>query len=424
MDVRLRRGAVLVSGVLLAAGLQVAATGAVERGAGGVTTRVSVADDEAQANERSAEPAISADGRYVAFVSKATNLVPGDTNRAFDVFVRDRRNGTTRLVSASSSGAPGNLRSGSPSISSDGRFVAFWSYSSNLVTGDTNDAVDVFVRDLQTETTERVSIGDDEAQFDGFSVDPEVSGNGRFVIFRTYPSLEPPSTPEQFVRDRAAGTTESVPAPFVDVAAISEHGRFVAFPMDSRLTPNDPFDGYSVYVLDRQTGTTRLASTKGFFPEAVVSISGNGRFVAYVASPRPHNRTASKQVFVRDMRSKTVKIASVNSRGVPGNNGAASPVLSRDGHYLAFWSRSNNLAPRMARGPLVYGHDLRTGVTRPISVNSRGEKANRQPGGGLRVTIAVSATGHVIAFSSPATNLVPHDTNGSGDVFVRVRRLR
>ena len=435
MDVRGRRGAMLVSGVLLAAGsaagLQVAASGAVERGAGGVTTRVSVADDGTEANSggagRSGEPAISADGRYVAFVSRTPNLVPGDTNDVEDVFVRDRRNGTTWLASVSSGGVPGTGPSGERSmgklsISSDGRFVAFGSAAPNLVPGDTNDAVDIFVRDLQTETTERVSIGDAETQLVGSSVDAEISGNGRFVIFHDAGALS--GSTAGFVRDRAAGTTQSIPG-FVE-AAISERGRFVAFSTDNRLTPNDRDRELDVYVLDRQTGTRRLASTTGSLTSIgwSVSMSGNGRFVAYEASPTP-NGTADTQIFVRDMRTKTARIVSVNSRGVRGNGRSTKPALSRDGHYVAFWSASTNLDPRTARS--VYGHDLRTGVTRTITVNSSGRPANRrtQADSLFKVPVAaVSGTGRVIAFHSPATNLVPHDLNGDQDVFVRVQRLR
>jgi len=110
---------------------------------------------------------------------------------------------------------------------------------------------------------------------------------------------------------------------------------------------------------------------------------------------------------------------------VPGKDDSYKPVLSPDGHYVAFGSRSHNLAPRTARRVLVYGHDLRTGVTRPISVSSSGDRANRPwDGQTFRPDLAVSATGRVIAFSSRATNLVPHDTNGWLDVFVRVQRNR
>ena len=131
----------------------------------------------------SVDPAISADGRFVAFSSDATNLVPGDTNGTADVFVRDRQTGTTRRVSVGSGGAQGNGLSVDPAISADGRFVAFASDATNLVPGDTNGADDVFVRDRQTGTTRRVSVGSGGAQGDRVSFDPAISADGRFVAF-------------------------------------------------------------------------------------------------------------------------------------------------------------------------------------------------------------------------------------------------
>jgi Tol biopolymer transport system component len=114
----------------------------------GTTERVSVSSGGAQGDDYSSDPVISADGRFVAFYSFASDLVPGDTNNAADVFVRDRQTGKTRRVSVSSGGAQGNALSFGPAISSDGRFVAFESYASNLVPNDTNNAIDVFVRTL------------------------------------------------------------------------------------------------------------------------------------------------------------------------------------------------------------------------------------------------------------------------------------
>jgi Tol biopolymer transport system component len=114
----------------------------------GTTERVSVSSGGAQGNNGSDSPAISLGGRFVAFQSRATNLVPGDTNNLVDVFVHDRQTGTTRRVSVSTGGAQGNNESRSPAISADGRFVAFDSPSSNLVSGDTNGVEDIFVRTL------------------------------------------------------------------------------------------------------------------------------------------------------------------------------------------------------------------------------------------------------------------------------------
>ena len=135
----------------------------------GTTERVSVATDGSQGNSYSESPAISADGRYVAFVSGASNLVPGDTNDFEDVFVRDRQSGTTQRVNVATDGTEANDGSFSPAISADGRYVAFESYGSNLVPGDTNDLGDVFVRDLRSGTTQRVSVATDGTQANGDS---------------------------------------------------------------------------------------------------------------------------------------------------------------------------------------------------------------------------------------------------------------
>ena len=152
-------------------------------------------------------PAISADGRFVAFVSFATNLVPGDTNDATDVFVRDRQTGTTRRVSLGPGGVQGNGGSAGPAISANGRFVAFFSAATNLVPGDTNGTADVFVRDRQTGTTRRVSLGPGGVQGDGDSVGAAISADGRFVAFESdATNLVPGDTngaPDVFVRSLA-----------------------------------------------------------------------------------------------------------------------------------------------------------------------------------------------------------------------------
>src|SRR5439155_1754636 len=157
-------------------------------------------------------PALSADGRFVAFVSFATNLVAGDTNGATDVFVHDRQTGTTERVSVASDGTQGNAASAGAALSADGRFVAFHSYATNLVAGDTNGATDVFVHDRQTGTTERVSVSSGGTEGNGFSAAPALSADGRFVAFHnTATNLVAGDTngkTDVFVHDRQTGTTE------------------------------------------------------------------------------------------------------------------------------------------------------------------------------------------------------------------------
>jgi Tol biopolymer transport system component len=181
--------------------------------AGGTTELVSVSSSGAPGDQMSFSPALSADGRFVAFFSLATNLVPGDANRDVDVFVHNRRTGTTKRVSHGLAAAPGG-GGFDLSLSADGRFVAFFSNDDDEVPGDTNDAGDVFVRDRRTGRTERVSVSSSGAQADGFEFSygpPPLSADGRFVAFFSQATnLVPGDTNSEidvFVRDRGAGVT-------------------------------------------------------------------------------------------------------------------------------------------------------------------------------------------------------------------------
>src|SRR6266496_3891546 len=191
----------------------------------GQTTRVSVDSFGNQGNGGSFRPALSADGAVVAFDSDATNLVKGDTNNAGDIFVYDKQ-GQTRRVSVSSGGAAGNSDSYDPSISPNGRFVAFYSVATNLVNGDTNtcgpfttpgSCSDVFVRDLQMGQTERVSVDSHGNQGNSVSYDPSISADGRFVAFYSLASNlvdgvdgDTNNTYDVFVHDRQTGQTTRV----------------------------------------------------------------------------------------------------------------------------------------------------------------------------------------------------------------------
>jgi Tol biopolymer transport system component len=186
----------------------------------GTTTRVSVASDGTQGNGDSSvlNPRISSDGRFVAFASLATNLVAGDTNAVADVFVHDRQTGATTRVSVASGGSQANGASGiffpSLSISSDGRFVGFDSDATNLVSGDTNAATDVFVHDRQTGATTRVSRDSDGIQGNNIAAVPSLSPDGRFVGLDSdatnLVSGDSNGVSDIFVHDRQMGTTTRV----------------------------------------------------------------------------------------------------------------------------------------------------------------------------------------------------------------------
>ena len=230
----------------------------------------------------------------------ASNLVPGDTNRDWDVFVHDRRTGTTELVSvASDATTPGNGDSGYPQISADGRFVAFLSDASDLVPGDTNGVTDIFVRDLQTGTTERVSVGSSGAQANGQSLGPTISGDGRFVAFRSAASNliqgDTNGVGDIFVRDTQAGTTD-----LVSVASdgtkgngdsygpsISADGRFVVFRSKaSNLVAGDTNGKDDIFRYDRRTATTELVSVDSSGAQSnrnsyAPFTNADGRFVVF-----------------------------------------------------------------------------------------------------------------------------------------------
>jgi Tol biopolymer transport system component len=252
------------------------------------TERVSVAADGTEANGTSYSPAISSDGRFVAFVSRATNLVPGDTNAEEDIFLYDRQTGLTERVSVDSAGDQANGLSGNwwgIAVSLDGRYVAFASAASNLVPGDTNGMEDIFVHDRQTGITERVSVDSAGNQANGWSEGVAMSDDGRYVAFVSAASnLVPgdtnvceawgtPSCPDIFVHDRQTGVTERVSVDSVGIQAngssgfigfpvgISADGRYVVFDSEATNLVADDTNGVDdIFVHDRQTGVTERVS--------------------------------------------------------------------------------------------------------------------------------------------------------------------
>ena len=224
------------------------------------TTRLSVSSDGQEGNSDSRAPSISADGRFVAFYTDATNLVPDDNNNRADVVVHDRQTGETTRASVSSDGQEGNESSLSPSISADGRFVAFWSDASNLVAADNNGQKDVFVHDRQTGETTRVSVSSDGQAANGKSDSPSISADGRFVAFRSdADSLVEANitTFEVLVHDRHTLKTELVSRSFQGRSSnadsgsprISADGMRVAFDSHSvNLVPGDDNETTDVFA--------------------------------------------------------------------------------------------------------------------------------------------------------------------------------
>jgi uncharacterized repeat protein (TIGR01451 family) len=410
----------------------------------GITQRVSVNSAGEEGNDASGISAISGDGRFVAFGSNATNLIAGG-NLPFNIFVHDRQTGITEIVSVSSSGRQGEGFSSAPAISDDGRFVAFDSDATNLVQGDQNNTTDVFRHDRDTGETILISVNSAGQQGDSSSHAPAISADGRFVVFHANSSLAPEDTNEQtdvYVRDVQAGITALVSIGFDGSAGnntsfiqdINGDGRFVAFVSDStNLIPNDVQDfEANVYVRDLVAGTTELVSVGsdgtranvGFFDRP--SISADGRYVAFSTDDSlvpEDTRQFSLDIYLRDRQAGTTELISVNSDEVPGNGRSEGPSVSSDGQFVAFESDSSNIvSPDEPAGGFfpdedIFVHDRQAGVTYRVSESSAGEEGNARSLGGT-----ISADGLVTAFSSDASNLVPNDTNFVTDIFVHDER--
>ncbi len=349
-------------GVMALLGVMATAGAAAE----GDLTLESVDSSENQGIGSSIYPSISSDGRFVAFWSYATNLVANDTNDSSDIFVHDRQTGTTERVSVNDSGNQANDSNSLPTISPDGRLVAFVSYATNLVADDTNGVQDVFVHDRQTGTTERVSVNGREKQTNGGShgVSTSISPDGRFVAFASGATNlvknDTNKSRDIFVRDRQRGTTERVS---VDGsgnqandgcrhASISSDGRFVAFGCDAtNLVANDTNERKDVFVHERWTGSTRRVSVDSSGNQLSrrsidPSISSDGSVVAFVS-----NRVRLRpDIFVRDRHVGTTQRVSENSSGKPGNDQSFTPAISSDGRFVTFESRATNLVTNDTNG--------------------------------------------------------------------------
>ncbi|MFO0982712.1 MAG: calcium-binding protein [Planctomycetota bacterium] len=411
-------------------------------GAQHATTRVSVDSAGNQGNDESQlwnGHAISADGRYIVFDSYATNLVPGDTNGVPDIFVNDRLTGETTRVSVSSSGSEQDRSLGDAAISADGRYVAFDSLATNLVPGDTNGLADVFVHDRLTGETTRVSVNSAGTEGNDDSVGPAISADGRYVAFDSYATnLVPGDTngaEDVFVHDLWTGVTTRVSVDSAGNEAndesgswyapwLSPEGRYVAF--ESRATnlvPGDRNHTVDIFLHDRVTGQTTLESVsssgeEGDWPSEFPSLSADVRYVAFMSRSTnlvPGDTNQAQDVFLHDRLTAQTTRVSVSSSGGQGNYDSWNPSISADGRYVAFHSYATNLVPgdsNMATD--VFLHDRQTGETTRVSLDPDGA-----PGNNSSFQPSISADGRCVAFESAATNLVLGDTNATADVFVR-----
>ncbi len=400
-------------------------------------------------------PSFSADARYVTFDSDATNMVPQDTNGYHDVFVHDRLTGTTERASLSSIGSQTNGGSYDPVISADGRYVAFESVASNLGATSSNGYLHIYVHDRQTHITERVSVNSAGTQANAGGYGPVISADGRYVAFDSEASnlvagdtnsCDFPIGPtcyDVFLRDRQTGTTERVSVSGVESQAndnsgdpaISADGRYVAFSSGAtNLVSGDTNAASDVFVRDRQAGdTVRVSvdsdgdqnSSDSYAPH----IDADGLRVAFSAEDSnliAGDTNGYTDAFVHDRFSGITEAVSVSNDGNLGDGYSYAYGISGDGRYVTIESAAQNLVPVEVGFDNyfdVFVRDRLTNITARVSVNGAGDQGNDhsyQP--------AIDSSGRYVGFKSwSASNLVPGDTNGSCegpswgcvDVFVR-----
>lgn len=373
-------------------------------------------------------PAVSAEGRYVAFTTAAAGIDQTDTNGRTDVFVRDWHTNLTARVSVASGGGEGGGGSGEPSLSADGRLVAFESVAEGLVADDSNRQADVFVHDRATGRTTRVSVTSDGTQAKGASRFPAISANGRVVVFASSASNLAVSDTntrwDVFARDLVSGVTTQVsvasgghggsgdrtpPRP-----TVSADGQIVAFVSAAPdLVAQDSNGREDLFLHDRATGqTTRVdlqpVALGGYRNLRDPALSGDGRTVAFVGS-----RSSWWPPFAADRSDVLVHERPTGAMTIVSASGATTdlPALDHDGGTVAFDRASTSWGTTTPRQ--VFTRDVTGGAVTQVSLGD-----SRRPNASS-VAAATSADGRVVAFRSTASALVDGDTNGLDDVFMR-----
>jgi uncharacterized repeat protein (TIGR01451 family) len=407
----------------------------------GVTELISSSSAGVEGDQDSELPAVSADGRFVAFVSFSDNLVPGDTNLAADVFVRDRVLGTTERISVSSHGKQADGNSGlldlmgGPSISRDGRFVAFSSEATNLVHGDSNGTADVFVRDRLLGTTERVSVATGGGQANGGGTDPAISADGRFVAFESFADDIVPDanfTGDIFVHDRQTGTTERISqAPDGSDANSESFTSFLSADGPSRYFRRSPRTS-GRRLRQRRRGRVPVRPPDGHDERHHQQPSGLGRHqhgrpedqrrrplltftTQDVTFIDPDTNGFVEDSFLVDRVSGQYELTSVNDAGQQGDDTTFAGPVSDDGRFVVLVSRANNFGGGGNFLENVFLRDRVLGTTRIASVATDGTESDfpcLQP--------VMTPDALVIAFASSSSTFVPENqTFFASDVFVR-----
>jgi Tol biopolymer transport system component len=413
----------------------------------GNTEIVSVATDGTQGNDWSSRPAVSGDGRYISFSSSAINLVSNDTNGVVDIFVHDKFTNQTVRVSVSSNGTEANSISDNSTISDDGRFVAYISRASNLDPTDNDNEVDVFVHDRDTDmdgifdepgeiSTTRVSVSPDGSQTSSSDFAPSLSGDGKLIAFSTAYLYEGQvcaiwvynlQTSQKicasvgFDGEPAYGSYEN--------PILSANGEFVVYSSSaSNLVPDDTNMKYDIFLFNLSDGEIKRVSISSFGEQSngdsmKPSVSSDGRYIAFesIANNLVSGDTYGNwDVFIHDSKTNTTKRVSVSPSGEEAFGHSGEPSLSGDGKFVAFTSTAANIVETGDDNQKndVFLHNQLTGENYLLSVavdDTSGNGDSNIYGSGD----AIAFDGRTVAFVSNANDLVLNDTNSNYDVFVR-----
>ena len=341
----------------------------------GSLTRISTSSLDTQAGSTSFYPTQSSDGRYVVFKSYATNLVAGDTNGVGDIFLKDTQTGILTGVSTSSAGIEGNSSGDyGPSISADGRYVVFGSYATNLVAGDTNGVQDIFLKDTQTGILTRVSTSSTGAEGNRDSDYALVAANGHYVVFSSQAT-------------------------------------------NLGVTLNQ----LEIYLKDTQTGILTCISTSATGIAAnntcnLDDISSDGRYVvfqSYANDLVTGDTNGVADIFLKDTQTGSLARVSTSSTGTESDGHSFDAAVSDDGRFVVFESDANNLVTDDSNNTRdVFLKDILTGSVTRLSTDSLVADLNPN------YPLDISADGSRVVFASKASGLVVGDINGAYDIFL------
>ncbi len=400
-------------------------------------------------------PAVSDDGRYVVFTSKASNLVATDTNGASDVFRRDNVLRTTALVSkAFNTNDSANGPSSQPTISGDGNLVVFQSIATNLTSDNLTGTgpSHIFIRNMTTGTTSVISRASGAGSFgDDNSNNAQISASGRYVVWDTQATNfdvinDNNSDRDVYRRDLGSAGLETILISRRSGIAgvkgngdstrptVSSDGRFVCFQTAATNLPSTTLEGapdtssqLDIYVRDTATGaTTRVSVSKagdpaepnpnGICENAMISADGTTVVYRSLASNLvQEDDGTTADIFVRNLNAGTTEILSVHSSGAQAGNGCNFPRISADGQIIVWDSPSPNLVNGDANNQIdVFMRNRTTSLTTRISVSTFGGELNgesRRPN--------LSGDGKFVVFNTLASNAADDDTNGTGDIYMR-----